>query len=185
MCFQVAASCIGSGVNYGRDRYELVSGRSSEALCHLPALSHLDQKHAGSFTSAPHHREQAVYTWLPSAPEPASWAGTGTESLKTLCTRHCDKHCLCLLLGVDEDALGLCTPTSHPFPEMTGYLCCGEPRDSGIHPGVLSLFFFSSRHKNPSSVPVLHLPGSLAAGCPVNNVLLRAQDNQGSFPLPV
>lgn len=32
---------------------ELVSGRCSKALAHLPALSHLDQKHAGSFTSAP------------------------------------------------------------------------------------------------------------------------------------
>lgn len=50
--------------------------------------------------------EQAVYTLLPSAPEPASWAGTGTESLKTLCIHHCDRHCLSLLLGVDEDALG-------------------------------------------------------------------------------
>lgn len=51
-----------------------------------------------------HHREQVAYTLLPSAPEPASWAGAGTESLKTLCTHHCDKHCLCLLLGVVEDA---------------------------------------------------------------------------------
>lgn len=66
------------------------------------------------------HSEQAVYTLLLPAPEPPSWAGTGTESLKTLCTHHCDRHCLCLRLGVDEDTLGLCTSTSHPYPEKTG-----------------------------------------------------------------
>lgn len=55
----------------------------------------------------PRHCKQAVYTLLPSAPEPASWAGTGAERLKTLCTHHCTLplfgHCLCLPLGGDGD----------------------------------------------------------------------------------
>lgn len=64
--------------------------------------------------------EQAGYTLLPAAPEPDSWAGAGTESLKSLCTHHRDGNRLCLPLAVDEDTLGQRTSTSHPFSEMAG-----------------------------------------------------------------
>lgn len=126
-------------------------------------ISHLDQKHAGSFTSAPTSQQ------------------TGSVHTAAISSRACQ-------LGWNRDweaKNSVYTPLYIAFvwalplfafgsrwrrPQTTHMHIPSLPKDDRsisvvgdqrTHPGVLSLLFFLV------SVPVLHLHGSLAAGCPL------------------
>lgn len=97
----------------------------------------------------PRHSKQAVYTLLPSAPEPASWAGTGAERLKTLYS----VHCLCLGIAF------VCLWEEMETPKTMHMHIPSFPRDDRsisavgdqrTQPGVLSLLFFLVTTKTPS-----------------------------------
>lgn len=96
---------------------DVSSGRSSEPLpISLPSPTWMESKQVASLQLP--QLSGSVHTAATSS-RACQLGWSRDRELKTLCTRHRDGHCLCLPLGVDEDALGLHTSTSHPFPEMT------------------------------------------------------------------